>query len=165
MAPKDDLLDWLNNAHAMELGLEEVLKSHSSDSGGLAHWQERLERHANETREHAERLKRAIQSIGGIVSGGKALLGEVVGRFNALTTTISKDKLVKNALTDFAAENFEIACYQSLIAASEELGLFQVAEICRQNLAEEKAMASWLDQRIPEITQYFLRSEAAKMAA
>ena len=165
MAPKDDLIDWLNNAYATELGLEEVLKTHSRDARDQAQLQKRLDRHARETHEQADRLKRAIESIGGTASGGKALLGGVLGRFNAITTAIYKDKVVKNALADFAAENFEIACYQSLIAAAEELGLFQVAEVCRQNLAEEKAMAAWLDQQIPEITRYFLRSEASRMAA
>jgi ferritin-like metal-binding protein YciE len=165
MTPKNDLLDWLNNAHAMELALAEVLKQHNRDAKDLPHVQTRLERHINETGEHANRLKHAIESIGGTVSGGKALLGEILGRFNAVTSVINPDAMVKNVLMDFAAEHFEIACYKSLIAAAEELGLFQVAEVCRQNLADEIAMAGWLEQQIPEITKYYLRSEARRMAA
>src|SRR5205809_3573437 len=145
----------------MELALEEVLKNHRDDASELGHVQERLGRHIGETREQAYRLKRAIESIGGTVSNTKAFLGEVAGRFNALTMKLAPDKIVKNVLSDFAAEQFEIACYKSLIAAAEELGFFQVAEVCRQNMAEEESMAAWLEQQIPEVTRYFLRKEVA----
>jgi ferritin-like metal-binding protein YciE len=165
MAPKDDLMDWLNNAYAMELALQEVLKNHAHDAAEMPNVQERLVRHAAETAAQAVRLKNLIESVGGTVSGGKAILGEVLGRFNAITTSLAEDKLVKNILADFAAENLEVACYTSLIAAAEELGLFQVAEICRENLAEEQAMASWLKQQIPEVTRFFLRKEALHMTA
>jgi ferritin-like metal-binding protein YciE len=165
MAPKDELLNWLNSAYAMELALVEVLDNHSRDANGLPHVKEKLKVHIGETRVQADRLKNLIESIGGQISNSKALLGNLLGRFNAFSTAMYRDELVKNALADFASEQFEIACYTSLIAAAEEIGLAQVVEVCRQNLAEEKGMAGWLEQQIPEITRNYLRTEAARIAA
>jgi ferritin-like metal-binding protein YciE len=165
MSPKDELLSWLNNAYAMELALVEVLDNHARDAAGLPHMRERLKSHIGETRIQADRLKNVIEGVGGKVSNTKALLGNLLGQLNAVSTGLYRDELVKNALGDFASEQLEIACYTSLIAAAEEIGLAQVAEVCRQNLNEEKAMGSWLEQQIPEITRSYLRTEAARMAA
>ncbi len=49
--------------------------------------------------------------------------------------------------------------------AAEELGLPKVAEVCRQNLIEEQAMAAWLEQYIPEATKHYLQKQAQRMAA
>ena len=165
MSPKEELINWLNNAYAMELALVEVLDNHAGDAASLPQVQERLKTHIAETRVHADRLKNLIENIGGVVSNSKALLGNLLGRFNAVTTAMSRDELVKNALGDFASEQLEVACYTSLIAAAQEVGLAQVAEVCRKNLAEDQAMADWLEQQIPEITRSYLRTEAARMAA
>jgi ferritin-like metal-binding protein YciE len=165
MAPKDELFNWLNNAYAMELALVEVLNNHARDAAGLPHVQQHLNAHIAQTRVQADRLKNVIESSGGKVSNTKALLGNLVGQFNAVSTAMCQDELVKNALMDFASEQFEIACYTSLIAAAEEIGLAQVADVCRKNLAEEVAMAEWLQEQIPDVTRSYLRTEAARMAA
>ena len=112
-----------------------------------------------ETRHHAQRLKDALESVGANVSRSKSWLGEILGRINALSTGMYKDELVKNNLADFAAEQFEVACYKSLITAAEQLQAYGIAEACRQNLNEDKAMAEWLAQQVPVVTQHFLDRE------
>jgi len=70
------------------------------------------------------------------------------------------DEIVKNFLSDYAAEQFEIACYRSLVAAAEELGQPEIARTCEDILAEEQAMAQWLAEHIPEVTRMMLQQEA-----
>ena len=55
---------------------------------------------------------------------------------------------------------FEIASYKSLIAAAESAGETEVARVCQEILQDEEEMAAWLDERVPEVTQLYLKREA-----
>ena len=46
-------------------------------------------------------------------------------------------------------------------AAAEEAGDQATASLCREILAEEQAMADWLKDHLPHVTQAFLRREEA----
>lgn len=159
------LISWLNNAYAMETGLIQVLEDHARDARNLARVQERIQAHVEQTRSHVQRVQQAIQLCGGAVSTSKSWLGEIVGRINALTTAMHSDELVKNALMDFGAEQFEIGCYRSLIAAAEELNLPEVVRLCQMNLEDELEMARWFENFIPEVTRMHLRGEGLRAAA
>jgi ferritin-like metal-binding protein YciE len=77
-----------------------------------------------------------------------------------MSTGAAEDELVKNALSDYAAEQFEVASYRSLIAAAEELGDQETVSACQENLREDEEMARWLEQQLPAVTQAFLRTKA-----
>ncbi len=162
---RQELISWLNNALGMEMGLVQVLEHHARDARTLPRLQERLQAHVQESRDQARRIQRALALAGGQASTSKTWLGDILGRVNAISTAMYSDELVKNALMDFAAEHFEIACYTSLIVAAEEVGLTEVAALCRQNLLEEQAMAHWLHSFIPEVTAIHLRQQATRAAA
>jgi ferritin-like metal-binding protein YciE len=161
MAQKDDLISWLNDAYAMEVSIGEVLENHTNDVKNIPGMHARLREHLEETHRQADRLKRCIESIGGDVSAGKAWFSSLAGKMKGVSTGMADDQVVKNALSDYATEHFEMACYHSLIAAGEELGYVEVVQVCRQNLAEEEAMAEWLEHQIPEITRGYLRRNPA----
>jgi ferritin-like metal-binding protein YciE len=165
MAQKDDLISWLNDAYAMEISIVEVLENHTNDAKNIPEVHVRLREHLEETHRHADRLKRCIESIGGDVSKGKAWFSSLAGKMKGVSTGMADDQIVKNALSEYATEHFEIACYHSLIAASEELGLVEVVAACQQNMAEEQAMADWLETQIPEITRGYLRRNPAVTSA
>ena len=80
-------------------------------------------------------------------------MASLFGQMQALSTGPAKDELVKNALADFAAENFEVASYTALILAAQELGDQQTAGVCQQILQEDQAMADWLEQNLPTLVQ------------
>ena len=75
----------------------------------------------------------------------KSALSALFGQVQSVSTGLFSDELMKNALSDYAAEQFEIACYRSLVVAAEELGDARVAALCRANLQEDEAMARWLE--------------------
>ena len=68
--------------------------------------------------------------------------------------------MIKNFLADYAAEHFEIASYQSLIATARIVGEEQCVPVLEEILREEIAMARWLEEHIPLAT-----SESLKVVA
>ncbi len=68
---------------------------------------------------------------------------------------------MKNGLSDFAAEQVEVACYRALIAAARDIGEAAVARLCEENLREDEAMARWLDEQIPNLVKQTLEKKAA----
>ena len=78
-----------------------------------------------------------------------------------MTTKLAKDDLIKNTLHDYGTEHFEIACYTSLIAAAENLGDQETAQVCQEILRDDQAMADFLFQQIPLATVEMLQMEHA----
>jgi ferritin-like metal-binding protein YciE len=161
MTPQDQLIQWLNDAYSLELSIAEVLQNHLQETQAVPDWHEKLQLHLIQTRRHADRVRECIGFLGGSVSPTKAFLGDLLGKVQAVSTGMYEDELVKNILAEHASEQLEIACYTALIAASEELGLTRVLDICREIKAEEEEMAHWVKQHISIITKMFLRARAA----
>lgn len=63
-------------------------------------------------------------------------------------------------MSGYVFENLEIATYTVLIAAAQEAGNTQTQMTCEQILPQEEAMADWLKEHLPEITQAFLARSA-----
>ncbi len=165
MNPQEHLIDWLRSAHGMEMEALDILEKQAARLESYPEMQARVQQHAEETRRQAEQVAGCIERLGGDTSAVKDLTGKVMGTMAALTNSMAGDEVVKNALADYAFEHFEIACYRSLIAAAEAAGDTQTAEVCRQILREEEAMASWIGERIPDVTQKFLQRDAAGLQA
>jgi ferritin-like metal-binding protein YciE len=91
-------------------------------------------------------------------------MSSLFGQMQALSTGPAQDEMVKNALADFAAENFEVASYRSLIAAAQDLGDQQTASVCQQILQEDEAMARWIEQSLPVVVQDTMRRMAGASA-
>ncbi|PYQ56668.1 MAG: hypothetical protein DMF53_24785, partial [Acidobacteria bacterium] len=91
----------------------------------------------------------------------KTALGAVSGFFQGRSTGASPDELVKNALSDYAAEHFEIASYRALITAARLLGENQVVQVCEAILRDEQDMANWLEQNLPNVVQEYLNVQTA----
>jgi len=160
MAHQDFVTKWLNDAYSMENALIQVLENHAKDAEDHPQVQSGIQEHIQTTRRHAERVEECIQRLGGDTSTLKSGIAKISGTLQGMSTGVAEDELVKNAIADYAAEQFEIASYRALIAAAEELGDQETVRICQENLREDEAMAQWLEQQLPTITQGFLRSKA-----
>ena len=164
LAQKAQLVSWLNDAHAMELSLEKNLEDHIRDAATIPELRDGLEEHLLATRRHAIRITEAVHKLGGTLSQVRAVVASAMGRLEGMATALFKDELVKDVLADYAAEQFEVACYTSLIAAAQEFGEAEVAELCRKNLHEDQAMAEWLRAQIPTVTRQYLTGAPASFA-
>jgi ferritin-like metal-binding protein YciE len=161
MATNDLVIAWLNDAHAMELGIAQVLENHAASAADHPQMQSMLQQHLEQTRRHADLVKGCVERLGGDTSGIKTGMASVMGTIQGMSTKIAKDELIKNTLHDYGTEHFEIACYTSLMAAAETIGDQETARVCRQILGEEQEMADFLFQQIPTVTREMLRLEPA----
>jgi ferritin-like metal-binding protein YciE len=161
MAHNELVIAWLNDAHAMELGIAQVLERHIEEAKDHPAMHAGLQRHLEQTRRHAELVKSCVERMGGETSGLKTGMASVMGAVQGMTTKLAKDELIKNTLHDYGTEHFEIACYTSLIAAAENLGDQETAQVCREILRDDQAMADFLFQQIPLATVEMLQMEPA----
>src|SRR5947209_3017903 len=129
MADNDLVISWLNDAYSMEQGLEPILKNHAKDAKDHPQMQAMIEAHLEQTRRHGELVKGCIERLGGKTSGVKSGLSSVMGMAQSVMTGAAKDELVKNAISDYAAENFEIASYNALIVAAQQMGDQQTMQV------------------------------------
>jgi ferritin-like metal-binding protein YciE len=158
---KDTLVGWLNDAYALERNLENVLENHAKDAKDFPQVASGIRQHLEETRRHAELVKGLVERLGGSTSAVKTAMGKVSGLFAGMSTGVFPDELVKNALSDYAAEHFEIASYRGLIVAARALGENDVVRVCEQILRDEENMARWLEQNLPVLVQEHLGREVA----
>jgi ferritin-like metal-binding protein YciE len=156
MTGKDLLISWLNDAHGMENALIQILEHQTKDAKDYPQVQAKLEQHLEQTRRHADLVKGCVESLGSRTSAVKSGMATLFGQMQALSTGAAKDEMIKIALADYAAENFEVASYSALVQAAQELGETQTANICQQILQEDEAMAHWIHQQLPSLVQQTL---------
>lgn len=150
---RQQLIAWLTDAHAMELSLVGVFENHVKDTDRLPDIRTRREEHLVETRQHVRKIERCLDHLGAkLPSSGTNATGTVFGRTLGETPDLFGGEIMKHALSHYAAEHLEIACYRSLVIAAEEIGELEVARICNEILADEESMARWLEQKLPDIT-------------
>lgn len=150
---KETLIAWLNDAYAMEQALIPVLENHAKDAEDFPEVAAADRRHLEETRRHAELVRGCIERLGESPSTAKSLLGQMLGAGQSVATGAFRDEVVKNFLSDYAAENFEIASYRALIAAARAVGDEETARVCEEILRDEERdeerMAAWLTESLP----------------
>jgi len=161
MNPNDTIVAWLNDAHAMEKALVKILEHQVKDAEQYPDVQAMLQQHLEQTRRHAEIVEGCVERLGGSTSSIKSGFASLFGQMQALSTGPAEDEMVKNALADYAAENFEVASYTALVTAAEQIGDMQTATACRQILQEDQAMATWLAQNLPVVVQSTLSQMTA----
>jgi ferritin-like metal-binding protein YciE len=162
MAHKELLLSWLNDAYGMEKNIIQVLQNHVKDAKDHPAMQQKLQEHLDVTRHQAEMLKDRIEALGGSVSTVKSTTGTVMGAITGVTTGAAEDELVKNMLSDYATEHFEIASYRALIKGAQDLGDDETVRLCQQLLREEEDMARFLEQNLPTAVHDVLSRKAAE---
>jgi ferritin-like metal-binding protein YciE len=148
----DQLIAWLDDAYAMESGLIPILQNHAAHFGEhMPSAARRLQEHVVKTEEHANRLEECLRMLNASPSSVKSRLSSVIGSVEGATTALFRDQVVKDALADYASEQFEVGCYTALVSAATELGHIDVARLCKQNREEDRAMAAWVLQQLPAV--------------
>lgn len=156
---KSILIKWLRDAHAMEASAESMLNKQVSRVKGFPRLNQRFADHLEETRRHQSRLERCIDQLGGDTSMVKEMVGKFSGSMQAFATSGSDDDVVKAAISIYQYECLEVATYRALIAAADAYGQTEIALICKDILAEEEEMASWILDNISEITRTYLSKQ------
>lgn len=76
-----------------------------------------------------------------------------------MSTVMAKDRMVKDAMANYAIEYFEIASYMAIVAAAREMGLEDIASMCETIITEEQDMADWLEMQLPVVVRQHFLSE------
>ena len=142
----------LQNAHAVE---HQALGLIDRQLDRLVRYPEvadRLRLHRRETEQQIERLNDILGSLGESHSSLKDMAMGFVGNMAALGHVMAPDEILKNSFVNYAFEHFEIASYRSLIALAEAGPFPTAASLLQTTLREERAMAAWIDETLPEIT-------------
>lgn len=163
MSHNDLYIDWLNNAHAMEVDLAQVLEGQLKQLQDVPEAQEKIAEHLKQTKRHADLMRRCIENNGGSVSSVKSIMGSAMGIVKNASVALADDKAAKIAVADYASEHLEIATYNALIAAAEFMHDEETVRICEEILEEEEDMAEWLLDQIPTMAENSLGEKAADM--
>ena len=153
---RDTLSTWLKDAYAMEQGIVEILERQIDQFDDMPDAQSKIRQHLELTRNHAERVRGCVERLGDDVSRVKSGMANVLGAVQGMSTGMAKDKMVKNAMGNYAIEHFEIASYMALMTAAREMGHEDIAMICEGIMQEEQEMAQWLEQSLPLVTRTHL---------
>ena len=155
---KDTLVTWLKDAYAMEQGIVESLERQVGQMDDWPDAQAKVREHLELTKTHADRVKECVERLDENVSHIKSGIANVLGSLQGLSTAAAADKMLKNAMGNYAIEYFEIAAYMANAAAARELGHEDIAEVCETIMSEEQDMADWLEEQLPVITRQELRA-------
>lgn len=156
MTKKDQLIYWLGDAHAMEVGLVTTLEKQIAEAKGLPKVRALLSKHLADTKKHATAVKNALASLGGshpVIQEGVSKLANLAA---GVIPTLAKDTVIKNAIAGYTSENMEIACYKALIATADALGEKKISATCKAILKDEQAMAKALDAQLPGLLATYL---------
>ena len=159
-AQKKTYLAWLADAHAMEKGLITTLEKQAKETKDMPQMHERITEHLEETRDHAQKVEACLNRLGGDPSAGKDMMSQMGAAMQGLVASMPSDAHIKNMHASYAAEHFEIGAYTIIMAAAEQFGDAETAQMCRDILEDEKDMATWLNAHLPERTTDHLKTLA-----
>ncbi|HFT1963349.1 TPA: ferritin-like domain-containing protein [Enterobacter ludwigii] len=158
--------DWLRDAHAMEKQAESMLESMVSRIDHYPELRARLAQHITETKGQITLLEEILDRNG--IS--RSVLKDSAGKMAALGQSVggmfNSDEIVKGAISGCVFEHFEIACYTALVIAAKKAGDTVSVPTLESILAEEQAMADWLEAHLPDVTvQFLLRADEPGLPA
>jgi ferritin-like metal-binding protein YciE len=163
------IVQYLSEAHATEQALVTVLQSQIAMTPGGS-YRDGLESHLRETRDHATRVQRRLDELGGGSSplqAGVGLVQSVVGQALALGKTPldlvrgtgGEEKVLKNAKDACATEALEIATYTAIERLASSVGDKATQALADSIRADEQKMLDRILKEIPKLTEAVVRSE------
>ncbi len=156
---RDKLITYLQDAHAMEHQITQVLEGQVKDTEKYPQIQSRIQQHLDETRLHEQRMADCLsaynESPSSIKSVGTNLMGSLIGAAAGGRT----DALSKAARDDYMTEHMEIAAYELLITTAQLMGDTNTIQAAQANLRDEIRMAQWLEQNLPATVIYSFQED------
>lgn len=163
MDPKNLVLQYLTEAHALETALVTNLGAHASMTPNGT-YKTLLDRHRKTTEGHAKAIEQRINELGddlgkSVVTKAMELARDAVGQALVLTKgpidmvrgTGVNEKLLKNAKDEVTTEAQEIATYDALEAAAKAAGDDKTAKLARDHRKDEESMLEALRKEIPKL--------------
>ncbi|MCA1972824.1 MAG: ferritin-like domain-containing protein [Caenispirillum sp.] len=157
--PKDTLISWLRDAHAMEVAAAKNLKHNVDRFRDDPEIRDRFDAHRIFTEGQAEELERCLERLGADPSTLKDTAMKLSGLMQPYMTAFSSDEQVKHLLAAHAYEHFEMASYHALKEAASVAGEAAIGEICTRFMQAQREMAEWIDSMIPKVSRRFIQQQ------
>jgi ferritin-like metal-binding protein YciE len=156
------VLQYLSEAQATELALVRVLQSQIAMTP-RGSYRDGLERHLDETRDHAQRVGARLDELGhrgdpltAAVGVFETVLGQVLALgktpFDLLRGSGGEEKVLKNAKDACATEALEIATYTALERLARSVEDDATARLAASIRADEERMLARVLREIPRLT-------------
>ncbi len=156
---QEKLVDYVQDAHAMEKNVEAMLRSMISASDD-PEMRQRLEEHLEETKEHQARLEERLDALDAGESVRKQTQAVAPAILKGVVDQVQGDKAGKNARDAYVTEHLEIAAYELLERLADRAGDSVTAEVARLNLSDEHRMSEFIESRWDDVIELTL-AEAA----
>ncbi len=158
---QDKLVQYLHEAHAMELALVRTLQAHSAMTPA-GEYRSALDRHRRETQRHADAVARRLRELDrapGIAETAYGIAQRLAGQALSLAKAPldmvrgsgGEEKLLKNAKDECASEALEIATYDTLEALARQVGDADTAALAAELRADEERMLRTLRAQLPRL--------------
>ncbi len=151
----------LRNAHALENEALSIMNRQIERLEDYPDMLARLRQHHRETETQQKRIEQILEQLDEDHSSFKDAAASVMGSMAALGHTVSGDEVLKNTFADLAFESYEIASYTSLITLAKAGGFNAAVPLLEETLREENAMAAWIGENVPNVTQRYIALEEA----
>jgi ferritin-like metal-binding protein YciE len=163
------VVQYLNEAHASEVGLTRVLQSQIAMTPSGT-YRTGLEKHLEETRGHAERVERRLgelEQANNPLQVGIGIAESLLAQTLALWKTpldlmrgsSGEEKVFKNAKDAAATEALEIASYTGLERVARAVGDETTAKLAGSIRADEERMLERLLREIPKLATAVVEAE------
>lgn len=167
--PQQKIVQYLNEAHATEVGLVRVLQSQIAMTP-RGSYRSGLEKHLGQTRGHADRVQRRLVELGqggNPLQAGFGFASVVVSQALALAKTPldlvrgtgGEEKVLKNAKDAAATEALELATYTALERLARATGDDKTAQLAASIADEERKMLDLVLREIPKLTDAVVGAE------
>ena len=149
---KEQLLRYLNNSYASELGGVASMKDLAAETTD-PEVKQVVQQYMTLAQSHADRVSARILALGGDKSEPKGIVNEVLGKASHLANILhnKEDKQTQDTIKMQAYAQFEVGAYTSLEAYSNAIGDYETAQLAQSLIADEKQMADRLLGLIPQL--------------
>ena len=148
------LIQYLNEAYGKERELEVALQVDIAMTTKPP-YKKRLQQHLRETKAHAKAIDRRIKKLGGGGTTVQSLVGKATavakGPLHAIRGDGQQEKMLKNAKTQYVAEQEEISTYLALEVFATKVGDSETAKLTREIRKDEERMAKFLEGQVRQL--------------
>lgn len=148
------LIQYMSEAYGNERELEVALQTDIAITTKQP-YKKRLQEHLRETKAHAKALDRRIKKLGGGTQTVQSLVGKATalakGPLHLIRGSGEQEKLLKNAKTQFTAEQEEISTYLALEVFATKVGDAETSKLARDIRKDEERMAKFLETQIRQL--------------
>src|SRR5215217_5083521 len=163
------IVQYLNEAHATEIGLVRVLQSQIAMTP-RGTYRTALEKHLRETRSHADAVQQRLAELGqggNPIQAGIGAAESVIAQalalgktpLDLLRGTSGEEKVLKNAKDASATEALEIATYTAIERLARAVGDDETAKLAASIRRDEERMLDKILQEIPKLTDAVVKAD------